>query len=266
MTGLGFDPGISPTVSGNNHCRIVVNSVQAATVPTATVALSLLAHGATVVLLLMILSGRIGSPALPTALSVAFAFEPVPASSPAAVDVALPEIPTIEPTPTASAAPLQADPAPLQDTHPVAAEPSPPVPAPSPKRVVTPRAHSAPSRPPTSPAPAETQSASVAPVLRTATAMLLVSPRPVAGMETNRAPIYPQIALRRGEEGRVMLRVSVSAEGTPLEVALLETSGHPNLDSAALSAVRQWRFVPAMQAGTPVSAIAEVPVRFRIDH
>jgi periplasmic protein TonB len=112
---------------------------------------------------------------------------------------------------------------------------------------------------------AEVQSAEAA-AGRAAAADPLIPPRPVAGMETNRAPAYPEIALRRHEVGRVMLRVSVSAHGQPLEVDVAETSGFPILDSAALSAVRQWRFVPAMQAGTPVAAIAEVPVRFQIDN
>ncbi len=67
-------------------------------------------------------------------------------------------------------------------------------------------------------------------------------------------------------DGRVMLRVSVSADGTPLEVDVLSTSGHSILDSAALSAVRQWRFSPAMRTGKPVAAIAEVPIRFRLEN
>ena len=85
-------------------------------------------------------------------------------------------------------------------------------------------------------------------------------------METNRAPAYPEIAQQRGEQGRVLLRVSVSADGAPLEVDVAQTSGFPSLDSAALSAVRQWRFVPATQAGRPVAATAEVPVRFQIEN
>ena len=62
-----------------------------------------------------------------------------------------------------------------------------------------------------------------------------------------------------------MVRVRVTADGAPIEVELAETSGHPALDTAALAAVRQWRFDPATQAGRPVAATAEVPVRFRID-
>ncbi|HXA26556.1 MAG TPA: energy transducer TonB [Acetobacteraceae bacterium] len=85
-------------------------------------------------------------------------------------------------------------------------------------------------------------------------------------METNRAPIYPEIARRRGEEGRVMLRVDVSADGMPLDVSVAGTSGHPSLDSAALSAVRQWRFIPATQAGRSVAAVADVPIRFHLEN
>ena len=94
----------------------------------------------------------------------------------------------------------------------------------------------------------------------------LVPPRPVAGMETNRAPTYPEIARRRGEEGRVVLRVSVSADGMPLDVEVMGSSGHPSLDAAALSAVRQWRFIPATQAGKSLPAVAEVPIRFHLNN
>lgn len=63
-----------------------------------------------------------------------------------------------------------------------------------------------------------------------------------------------------------MLRVSVSPSGQPEEVNVLTSSGYPMLDSAALAAVRQWHFVPATQSGTPVAAVAEVPVRFRLEN
>ena len=43
-------------------------------------------------------------------------------------------------------------------------------------------------------------------------------------------------------------------------------SGSAQLDVAAQAAVRRWQFIPATQAGSPVAAIAEVPVRFRLDN
>jgi protein TonB len=83
-------------------------------------------------------------------------------------------------------------------------------------------------------------------------------------MESDRPPRYPEAARRRGEQGRVVLRVDVSADGAPIDVTVTEGSGFPSLDAAALGAVRQWRFVPAMRGGTPVAAVAQVPIRFRL--
>jgi protein TonB len=116
------------------------------------------------------------------------------------------------------------------------------------------------------PSPTETRQAPPAQAAASqplATAVL-VPPSPLAGMETNRAPIYPPSSLRRREQGNVMLRVKVSADGMPLAVDLAETSGYPSLDNAAEAAVRQWRFVAATRAGRPVAAVAYVPVRFRL--
>jgi protein TonB len=192
---------------------------------------------------------------------------PAPAA-PARPRTALAPVPAPPPVRTA-AAPLPAPPVHIAQAVPEAV--APPTRTPPAERQVAPRPHSEPARkfasltPPPAPAPAEAQSAEVA-AARPVASGPLIPPRPVAGMETNRAPAYPEIALRRDEQGRVMLRVSVSADGRPLEVEVAQTSGYPSLDAAALSAVRQWRFVPAMQAGTAVAAIAEVPVRFRIDN
>ena len=88
--------------------------------------------------------------------------------------------------------------------------------------------------------------------------------RPVAGMESDRPPAYPEIARRRGQQGRVVLQVMVSAEGLPVTVSVAESSSYPTLDAAAVHAVQQWRFVPASRGGIPIAATAEVPVRFRL--
>jgi len=87
---------------------------------------------------------------------------------------------------------------------------------------------------------------------------------PVTGMESDRPPVYPEVARRRGQQGRVLLQVNVSANGTPVDVTVAQSSGFASLDDAALRAVEQWRFVPATRGGTAVPALAEVPVRFRL--
>jgi protein TonB len=85
-------------------------------------------------------------------------------------------------------------------------------------------------------------------------------------MASNRPPRYPESARRRGDQGRVIVRVSVSAEGEPLTLSIAHSSGSTALDEAALSAVRQWRFVPASQAGHTVAAQADVPIVFRLEN
>ena len=79
-------------------------------------------------------------------------------------------------------------------------------------------------------------------------------PTPLA---ENAPPAYPVLARRLGYEGRVALRVRVSAEGVALEVSVSASSGFDSLDRAALEAVRAWRF-------TPAAGDTEVAVRFRL--
>jgi protein TonB len=110
--------------------------------------------------------------------------------------------------------------------------------------------------------PAPVAVAPAAAVGRTA----IIPPRPVAGMADNRPPRYPESARRRQEQGRVMVGVSVAADGTPIETRIERSSGHPALDEAAVEAVRQWRFVPGRQDDRPVVASAEVPIVFRLQY
>lgn len=78
----------------------------------------------------------------------------------------------------------------------------------------------------------------------------------------NPAPPYPGPARRRGHEGTVLLAVEVLTGGATGRIRVERSSGHPLLDDAALQAVREWRFEPAMKNGTPVPSWVEVPIRF----
>ena len=80
----------------------------------------------------------------------------------------------------------------------------------------------------------------------------------------NPKPVYPFGARRRGEQGRVLLRVTVSPTGAASTVSVAESSGSERLDNSALETVRQWRFQPAHRAGTPVAAEVTVPIRFQL--
>lgn len=78
----------------------------------------------------------------------------------------------------------------------------------------------------------------------------------------NPRPEYPRTAREAGWEGTVVLQVLVLPDGTAGNVTLHKTSGYSVLDEAALSAVRGWQFVPAMDGNFPIRSMVRMPVRF----
>lgn len=80
----------------------------------------------------------------------------------------------------------------------------------------------------------------------------------------NPKPRYPNIARREHWEGRVTLRIQVSADGSVDGVSVRRSSGHEELDDAAVEAVRKWRFIPAKRGSTPVSSSVLVPIDFNL--
>lgn len=78
-------------------------------------------------------------------------------------------------------------------------------------------------------------------------------------------PAYPIAAIRNHEQGTVLLRVRVEADGRASSVVIERSSGSRALDNAARQQVlRQWRFVPAMVDGQQVPADGLVPVSFSL--
>lgn len=73
-------------------------------------------------------------------------------------------------------------------------------------------------------------------------------------------PIYPPLAIRARIQGNVVLHAIISKEGGVSELQVL--SGHPLLVSAALEAVRQWRYSPALLSGQPVEVETTITVSF----
>lgn len=81
----------------------------------------------------------------------------------------------------------------------------------------------------------------------------------------NPKPVYPRISRTMHEEGRVMLRVQVSADGKALQVEINKSSGFPRLDRAARDAVTRWQFVPARQGQENVTSWVIVPINFNLE-
>ena len=123
---------------------------------------------------------------------------------------------------------------------------------PSPTAVVVPEQRPAPAQEAPRPSPAPV----AAPV---------TPPRSDAAYLNNPRPAYPLAARRRGDQGTVLIRVVVTADGLAANVNVEKTSGHPSLDEAALTAVKSWRFVPARQGGQAIESPYVVPVVFKLD-
>jgi protein TonB len=113
--------------------------------------------------------------------------------------------------------------------------------------------------PPPSPAPAAP--VNVAPVPEAITA-----PRFDADYLDNPKPVYPHASRRLGEQGKVLLRVYVSAAGLAEKVEIKLGSGFARLDQSAHDAVSRWRFVPARRGEQAVAAWVQVPITFQLDN
>ncbi|OAI09383.1 energy transducer TonB [Methylomonas methanica] len=81
----------------------------------------------------------------------------------------------------------------------------------------------------------------------------------------NPAPAYPSASRQLGEQGKVLLRVLVNADGGVEQVTLRRSSGYERLDQAAQETVQKWRFVPARRGEQVVSAWVVVPVSFSLE-
>lgn len=173
----------------------------------------------------------------------------------------------------------QASPPPLVPPKPV---PTPPAPAP-----VAPRPTTAPVLPvapqllavadappsPTAPTGMVTPQPPAPPI----TAPVAAAPAPVAPPVTvelpstnadylnNPKPAYPAMSKRAGEQGLVLVRVLIGADGTAQKAEIKTSSGFDRLDRAALATVLQWRYVPGKRGGVAEAMWFNVPINFVLE-
>jgi periplasmic protein TonB len=76
------------------------------------------------------------------------------------------------------------------------------------------------------------------------------------------APTYPPLARAARVQGTVVLKVKIDKSGEVQKVKLV--SGHPLLVSAAIDAVKQWKFQTYISSGFPVKE-RTVEVNFTLD-
>ena len=77
-------------------------------------------------------------------------------------------------------------------------------------------------------------------------------------------PVYPKEAQKKGLEGTVDLRVLVTEQGTVDKVEVTTSSGHSDMDRAAVDAAKRTRFRPAIRNGERVAMWINYPIQFAL--
>jgi TonB family protein len=87
------------------------------------------------------------------------------------------------------------------------------------------------------------------------------SPKVISKIELD----YPLTAQIQRMEGDVLVGVFVNKDGKPEETNLVESSGHPELDDAALAYVKKLDFQPACVDEKAIGAWTRLLMRYRLD-
>jgi protein TonB len=75
---------------------------------------------------------------------------------------------------------------------------------------------------------------------------------------------YPPISRRLGEQGKVLLKFTVNADGSVSNVTVAKSSGYSRLDQAAVRCASHWDYHPATQGGKPIAVSYEASVVYRM--
>ncbi len=177
------------------------------------------------------------------------------------------------------------------------APPAPPMQPPAPK--VTTKAMPTPMPPtPPSPTPAQTPvpaaaplalaqtspatQAAAAPTATTAVAAMPVTPATHANVQATTAPklelpssdadylnnpkpSYPPLSKRLGEQGKVVIRTLIGADGMAQKAEIKKSSGFDRLDQAALATALKWRYVPGKRSGVAEAMWFDVPFNWVLE-
>ena len=88
---------------------------------------------------------------------------------------------------------------------------------------------------------------------------------PIGIASTHTVPPYPPIARRIGAEGKVTLRLTVTAEGRVSAAEVVTSSGRDDLDQTAQQWIlAHWIYKPALTNGVPVASKLLATVTFSL--
>ncbi|MEW5900094.1 MAG: energy transducer TonB, partial [Acidobacteriota bacterium] len=75
-------------------------------------------------------------------------------------------------------------------------------------------------------------------------------------------PVYPEAARKAGIQGIVLLEARTDEKGNVVQVRVLKSI--PELDQAAIDALRQWKYEPCVIDGKPAGIAFSVTVQFAL--
>lgn len=81
----------------------------------------------------------------------------------------------------------------------------------------------------------------------------------------NPKPPYPPMSKRLNEQGTVVMRVLIGADGQPQKAEIRKSSGFERLDRSAAETVMKWRYVPGKRAGVAEAMWFNVPINFVLE-
>jgi len=85
-----------------------------------------------------------------------------------------------------------------------------------------------------------------------------------AGPNRDSEQYYKDESLRAGEEGRCIVRSTITVAGTSIDESIEKSTGFANLDWSCLKWIHYLLWVPATHNGQPVQKTISVPITWRI--
>ncbi len=100
-----------------------------------------------------------------------------------------------------------------------------------------------------------------------------VNPQSLEDSQSDRLPVkirglkpeYPLKARQNNWEGVTVLKILIQADGKVGEATIIQSSGYELLDMAAVKAVKQWRYRPALKNGVAIAWQVRVRVKFMLE-
>ena len=90
-------------------------------------------------------------------------------------------------------------------------------------------------------------------------------PHPIGGFTAIQKKLkYPEIARKAGIEGTVIIYAKINTQGIVINTKVVKPLGNSGCNEAAIKAIKQVRWKPAMQRDKPVTVWVSVPVKFKL--